>query len=74
MIDKILEPIYTTQKNLDETAHHNIEEYAENAHQQVREMAEQYGFTLHYGTRKGGHEPVFPLPAPSQSPDVLVEV
>ena len=73
MIDTILEPIYTTQKYLDKTAHHNLQEYVENAHQHVQEMAEKYGFTVRYGTREGGHESAFPLPSPTQSSDSSVE-
>ena len=74
MIDSILEPIYTTQKHLDEKAHHNLQEYAENAHQRVQDLAEKYGFTIRYGTREGGHELAFPLPSPAQSHDSLIEV
>ncbi len=73
MIETILEPIYTTQKQLDHQAHHNLREYVEETHQRVQKMAEKYGFTVQYGIREGGHEPVYPLPSSEKAQSLLVE-
>ena len=73
MIEIILEPIYTTQKQLDHQAHHNLQEYVEGTHTRVQAMAEKYGFTVQYGIREGGHESVFPLPSSEKARSLLVE-
>ena len=72
MIDRVLEPIYKTQKQLDEDAHHNLEEYVEQTHRHVQEIAKTYGFSLQYGKRTGGYETIeshFPKP---EQDDILV--
>jgi len=58
MIDNLLEPIYATQKRLNEHAHHSMKEYIENAHLSVQEMIESDGLSVHYGNRIGGYETV----------------
>ena len=73
MIETILEPIYTTQKQLDQQAQHNLQEYVEGTHKRVQDMAEKYGFTVQYGIRKGGHESVYPLPSSEKAQSLLVE-
>ncbi len=74
MIPDALEEIYTTQKRLDENAHHDLKEYVENAHRHVQEMAKIHGFALQYGTRIGGYETVSPVPRKTKKKDVLIDV
>lgn len=56
MIDQLLDPIYATQKRLNERAHHSLKEYIDQAHCSVQEMVESDGLSVHYGNRIGGHE------------------
>lgn len=44
MIDQLLEPIYATQKRLNERAHHSLKEYIDQAYCSVQEMVESDGF------------------------------
>lgn len=73
MIDRLLAPIYATQHQLDDDAHHNLREYAEHAHQHVQQLARDAGVTIHYGTRAGGYEPLLPPLPKKESSDMLVE-
>jgi hypothetical protein len=73
MIPDVLDVIYHTQQRLDEEANHRLEDYAENAHRHVQELANTYGFTVHYGTRIGGYERESPEPREPKKDDVLIE-
>ncbi len=66
MMNSILDDIYTTQKQLDEEAHHSLKEYVENTHRHVQDLAKTYGFTLQYETRIGGYEIISPIPSTSK--------
>jgi len=73
MIDHLLEPIYTTQKRLNEHAHHSLKEYIEHAHLSVQEMVEIDGVSVHYDSRIGGYETVSPPPLATKKTRVLVD-
>ena len=51
----ILEEIYAAQKQFDNEANHNLQEYVRQAHQHVSNLAKEYGFKLTYGTIIGGN-------------------
>ncbi len=72
MIDRLLEPIYTTQKRLNEDAHYRLKEYIENAHRSVQEMIEVEGVSVCYGKRIGGYETVSPPPFSTKKVSVPV--
>jgi hypothetical protein len=73
MIDQLLEPIYATQKRLNESAHHNLKEYIDQAHRSVQEMVDVDGLSVHYGTRIGGYETVSPPTLKTEQSSVLVD-
>jgi len=50
----LLKEKYETQKRLDERANHDLKQYFRNAHQNVEELAEKFGFDILYGDIKGG--------------------
>ncbi len=54
MIESVLlKEKYETQKRLDEQANHDLRQYFRNAHRNVEELVQKFGFEIQYGDIKG---------------------
>lgn len=61
----LLKEKYETQKRLDEQANHDLRQYFRNAHCNVEELVEKYGFEIQYGDIKGSFFPSVREESPS---------
>lgn len=55
LTNPLLQAKYEAQMRLDEKANHDLKIYFKNSHQAVRELAQKYGLTIHYGKITGGY-------------------
>jgi hypothetical protein len=72
MLERLLSPIYATQQQLDHEAHHDLHEYAAQAHEHVQNLAKTHGVTIQYGTRTGGYETLQPSLSQEKASEQLV--